>query len=66
MLKYITVKCVGAVLTLFIVALCTFLLARVIPGGPFDGEKQQPPQVKEWQERKYGFNNPPLLTFLFI
>lgn len=53
-----------ASLTLLFISLFTFLMGRSIPGGPFDGEKYQPPQVKKLQEEKYGFDKPPLAQFI--
>lgn len=63
MLGHLGKKLGAAFLTLFLVALGTFFLGRAVPGGPFDGEKAQPPHIKEWQEKKYGFDKPPLLHF---
>ncbi len=33
-------------------------MGHAIPGGPFDGEKYQPPQIKKLQEAKYGLDRP--------
>jgi len=51
-------KCVEAIATLFFVAMVTFLMGHAIPGGPFDSEKYQPPQIKKLQEAKYGLDKP--------
>ncbi|HUP57376.1 MAG TPA: ABC transporter permease, partial [Bdellovibrionota bacterium] len=42
---------------LYLVAL-TFFLLRVVPGGPFDGERAWPPEVKAELERRYGLDQP--------
>jgi oligopeptide transport system permease protein len=60
---YFLKKLASSILTLFFVALCTFLMGRAIPGGPFDSEKAQPAHIKKLQEEKYGFNKPPLVQF---
>lgn len=36
----------------------TFFLLRILPGGPFDAEKQIPPNILENLEKKYGFDKP--------
>ncbi len=51
-------KIAEATATLFFVALVTFLMGHAIPGGPFDGEKYQPPEIKKLQEAKYGLDKP--------
>lgn len=45
-------------LTLLMVVTITFFLMRLMPGGPFDGEKNLPPKVKAKIEEKYGLNKP--------
>lgn len=47
-----------AVFTIFIIASLTFLLMRIIPGGPFDSEKALPPEIKANIEAKYKLNDP--------
>lgn len=44
--------------TLFIIASLTFLLLRVLPGGPFDSEKALPPEIKANIEARYGLDKP--------
>lgn len=46
MTTYIIRRVLGFIPVLFGVMLFTFVLIRSIPGGPFDTEKQLPPQVK--------------------
>ena len=45
-------------LTLFIVASATFLLLRLLPGGPFDQEKKLSPEIKANIEAKYHLDKP--------
>lgn len=47
-----------AILVLWIIASLTFLLLRVLPGGPFDSEKALPPEVIANLEKKYNLNAP--------
>ncbi len=47
-----------ALVTLFVIATATFILLRVMPGGPFDADKALPPQIKANIEKKYGFDKP--------
>ncbi len=44
--------------TLFVIASLTFLLLRVLPGGPFDSEKALPAEIKANIEARYGLNKP--------
>lgn len=58
MLFYILKRISISILTLFTVITLTFFLLRLMPGGPFDGEKNLPPKVKAKIEEKYGLNKP--------
>ncbi len=58
MLRYIGQRLVASILTLFIVVTATFFLIRSLPGGPFQGEKNYPPEVMASMEAKYGLNKP--------
>jgi oligopeptide transport system permease protein len=57
MLKYIGKRLVTSLLTIWVVITVTFFLMRLMPGGPFDGEKLSP-QVKANMEAKYGMDKP--------
>ena len=56
MLKFILKRVVSTVLTLWVVITITFFLMRLMPGGPFDGEKKVPPAVKANLEKKFGLD----------
>lgn len=58
--RYIARRILGFIPVLFAVALFTFVLVRVIPGGPFDyaGEKALPPQIRANLEAKYHLDWP--------
>lgn len=58
MLNYIIKRFATSILTLWVVVTLTFFLIHAMPGGPFDGEKQLPPQVKANLEAKFGLNKP--------
>lgn len=47
-----------ALTTLFVIASLTFLLLRILPGGPFDSEKALPEEIKASVEAHYGLNLP--------
>jgi len=52
MSKYILKRILSSIVTLWVVVTATFILAHVIPGGPFDREKVLPPEIlKNIQER---------------
>ncbi|MCB9734383.1 MAG: ABC transporter permease subunit [Deltaproteobacteria bacterium] len=46
MLRFILGRLVGAVFVLWIIITITFFLMRFAPGGPFDQERELPPNVK--------------------
>jgi oligopeptide transport system permease protein len=46
------------VLVLWIVATLTFLLLRIVPGGPFDAEKNLPPSIVANIKAKYHMDKP--------
>ena len=45
-------------LTLFVVISLTFVLLRLMPGGPFDQERRVPPAIKANMEARYYLNEP--------
>jgi oligopeptide transport system permease protein len=47
-----------AIPTLFIVILLSFLLMRLAPGGPFDGERPLAPETREALIKAYGMDRP--------
>jgi len=52
-----------ALVTLWLIASLTFLLLRILPGGPFDEEKALPPDVKASIEAKYKLHDPLLKQY---
>ncbi len=51
-------RIIEAFITIFVIATCTFMLLRLMPGGPFDEEKALPPKIKAKIEAKYGLDKP--------
>ncbi len=58
MASYVVKRLLYGLLTLFIVATATFVLMRLVPGGPFLGEKAITPAVQKALEAKYGLDKP--------
>ena len=48
----------SSLFVIFVIASMTFLLLRLLPGGPFDEEKALPQHVKANIEKKYGLDKP--------
>ncbi len=63
MFLYILKRLWISILTLFTVVTLTFFLLRLMPGGPFDGEKNLPPRVKAKIEEKFGLNKPMIIQY---
>lgn len=67
MVKYIIQRLLLAVVTVFVIAVITFYLMNMVPGGPFLSEKAPSQQVLEALEAKYGLDKPlyvQLFTYL--
>jgi oligopeptide transport system permease protein len=58
MLSYVLKRILVALPVLWIIATATFLLVRVVPGGPFDAEKNLPPQIIANIKAKYHLDKP--------
>ena len=63
MLKYSLNRLFWIVLVLIAVAFITFSLMHLVPGGPWDREKELAPQVIENLNRKYGLDKPYFVQF---
>ena len=57
MLKYIGKRILTSIVTIWAVITIVFFLVRIMPGGPFEGEKITP-QMKEVLNEKYGLDKP--------
>ena len=58
MLKFIFHRLLWGVPVLWCVATITFIIMHIVPGGPFDAEKQLPPEIKANVEKKYYLDKP--------
>ena len=63
MVKYTAKRLFWLVIVLLAVAFITFTLMHLIPGGPWDREKQLAPQIVENLNRKYGLDQPFFIQF---
>lgn len=61
---YIIKRMLLAILTVWIVITVTFFVMRIVPGGPFVGEKATTPAAQAALEAKYGLDKP-LMTQYF-
>ncbi|HEY8423160.1 MAG TPA: ABC transporter permease [Clostridia bacterium] len=61
---YIIKRILLAILTLFVIALLTFILMHSVPGGPFNKEKAISHAALEALKRKYGLDKPYYQQFL--
>lgn len=57
MAKFIILRVLSAIATLFVVITITFFLMNLIPGGPFLSEKAAP-ETMALMEKKYGLDQP--------
>ncbi|MBE6053022.1 MAG: ABC transporter permease [Clostridium sartagoforme] len=57
MVKYIGKRLLTSVITIWAVVTIVFFLVRMMPGGPFDGERT-PPEIKAQLNEKYGLDKP--------
>ena len=58
MVKFILIRILQAIPTLFVIATLTFFMTRMAPGGPFDSEKNIPDEIKEKLEAHFGLDKP--------
>ena len=57
MVKYIGKRLLTSLITIWAVVTIVFFLVRMMPGGPFDGEKITP-EMKAQLNEKYGLDKP--------
>lgn len=63
MLRYLVRRLLWLIPVLLAVAFITFSLMHLVPGGPWDREKQLNPQVVENLNQKYGLDKPFIVQF---
>lgn len=62
--RYLFKRLAFALVTLWAVVTVTFFLARMAPGGPFDGERRMPPQVEANLRAAYHLDEPMTAQYL--
>ncbi len=63
MLKYLIQRLIWLLIVLFVISFITFSLMHMVPGGPWDRNKQLAPQIVENLNKKYGLDKPFLVQF---
>jgi oligopeptide transport system permease protein len=63
MSKYIARRLLWLIFILLAISFITFALMHLVPGGPWDRDKQLAPQVIENLNKKYGLDKPFLVQF---
>ncbi len=66
MLRFIVRRLLGAIPTLFIIIVMAFFLMRAAPGGPFDQERNLPPEIERNILASYDLDKPLYRQFLDI
>lgn len=62
-MRYVLKRLVMSIITLFCIIAATFLLMHLVPGGPFQGDKNLPANILHNMEAKYGLNRPLIAQF---
>lgn len=63
MLRFASLRILGAIPTLFLVIVVSFLMVRLAPGGPFDDERVLPPENARNLAAAYHLDEPLLQQF---
>lgn len=63
MLRFASLRILGAIPTLFLVIVVSFLMVRLAPGGPFDDERMLPPENARNLAAAYHLDEPLLQQF---
>lgn len=56
MLRYASMRIIGAIPTLLLVIVIAFLMVHAAPGGPFDSERVLPPEIEQNIARAYNLD----------
>jgi oligopeptide transport system permease protein len=62
--KFILSRAFTGLFVVFVVATVTFFLLRMLPGGPFNEEKELPDQIRKNIEAKYNLDEPSWKQYL--
>jgi oligopeptide transport system permease protein len=63
MLGQIARRLLTAIPTMFVIIVVAFFLMRAAPGGPFDGERQLPPEIEQRVKARFNLDKPPIEQF---
>ncbi|MBT8048016.1 MAG: oligopeptide ABC transporter permease OppB [Xanthomonadales bacterium] len=63
MLRHAAVRLLGLIPTLLVLITIAFFLIRMAPGGPFDGEKVLPPEIRANLDANYHLDEPLLQQY---
>ena len=63
MIRFLVNRLIWMVITLWVVYTVSFFLMRMVPGGPFDKDRQVPPNVQEKYDEKYNLNDPLIVQY---
>lgn len=66
MLRFIVRRLLGAIPTLFIIIVMAFFMMRAAPGGPFDQERNLPPEIERNILAAYDLDKPVLQQFVDV
>jgi len=64
MLKFFFKRILHGIPVLIVVATLTFIIMRLVPGGPFDEEKKLPPEILANIQAKYHLDKPVAVQYL--
>jgi oligopeptide transport system permease protein len=64
MIRFLTQRALWGLVVIWAVATLTFILLRAAPGGPFDTEKQLPPEILANLAAKYHLDEPAWAQYL--
>jgi len=64
MIFYLFRRLLGFVVTLWVVITVAFLLTRTVKGGPFDMQREFPPEIKRNLFEKFHLDDPPLTQYV--
>ncbi|MGY6586815.1 MAG: oligopeptide ABC transporter permease OppB [Wenzhouxiangella sp.] len=62
--RYILKRLLGAIPTLLILVTIAFFLIRIAPGGPFDDDRNLPPEIIANLEAKYNLDQPLMMQYV--
>jgi oligopeptide transport system permease protein len=62
-LRHAATRLLGLIPTLLVLITIAFFLIRIAPGGPFDGEKVLPPEIRANLDAKYHLDEPLLQQY---